>query len=352
MRKSVLLFLAVVVFVSAIHSLVLGADVIKLKAANYLPATHPMSLLTGWFCDEVKNRTKGQVEITYHAGGTLLNPVKMYDGVVTGITDLGFSHIQYTRGRFPVMEVFDLPLGFPSGWTDTQVATDFFNKYKPKEWNDVHVLYVTPTGPLILQTIGKPVKTMEDLKGLKVRATGQLTDVLKALGGLPVPLPMPDVYEALRRGVIDGVMVDLSTLKYWKFAEVTKFVTAHWQLGTGITFYYVMNKDKWNALSPDLQKIFTEVALAAKEKQAALWDQMDIEGMDLFKTKGGQIISLSDAEAAKWVKAVEPVIGDYKKSMAAKGYKEAEVDDWVKYIKGRIGYWHKEQKKRGIPSAF
>jgi len=352
MRKSGMLFFAVIVFVLMTHSLVLGADVIKLKAANYLPATHPMSLLTGWFCDEVKSLTKGQVEITYHAGGTLLNPIKMYDGVVTGITDLGFSHIQYTRGRFPVMEVFDLPLGFPSGWTDTQVATDFFNKYKPKEWDDVHVLYVTPTGPLILQTIGKPVKTMEDLKGLKIRATGQLTDVIKALGGLPVPLPMPDVYEALRRGVIDGVTVDLSTLKYWKFAEVTKYVTAHWQLGTGITFYYVMNKNKWNALSPDLQKIFTEVASAAREKQAALWDQMDIEGMDLFKSKGGQVISLSDAEAAKWMKAVEPVIADYKKSMATKGYKDAEVDDWVKYIKGRIGYWHKEQKKRGIPAPF
>jgi len=352
MRKSMTLLLTVVILVFAMHSLVLGADVIKLKAANYLPATHPMSLLTGWFCDEVKNRTKGQVEITYHAGGTLLNPIKMYDGVVTGITDMGLSHIQYTRGRFPMMEVFDLPLGFPSGWVDTQVATDFFNKYKPKEWDDVHVLYVTPCGPLILQTISKPVKTLEDLKGLKIRATGQLTDVIKALGGLPVPLPMPDVYESLRRGVIEGVTVDLSTLKYWKFAEVVKYVTSTWQLGSGITFYYVMNKSKWNALSPDLQKIFTEVASEAREKQAALWDQMDIEGMDLFKSKGGQVISLSDAEAGKWKKAVEPVITDYKKSMVSKGHKEADIDGWLKYISERIGYWQKEQKKRGIPSPF
>lgn len=352
MRKSITLLMVVVLLVFATHSIVRGAEVIKLKAANYLPVTHPMSLLTGWFCDEVKNRTKGQVEIAYHPGGTLLNPVKMYDGVITGITDMGLSHIQYTRGRFPVMEVFDLPLGFPSGWVDTQVATDFFNKYKPKEWDDVHVLYVTPTGPLILQTISKPVKALEDLKGLKIRATGQLADIIKALGGVPVPLPMPDVYESLRRGVIEGVTVDLSTLKYWKFAEVVKCVTAHWQLGTGITFYYVMKKDKWNALSPDIQKIFTEVAFETREKQAALWDQMDIEGMDLFKNKGGQVINLSEAEAAKWIKAVEPVIGEYKKSMASKGYKEAEVDGWVKYIKERIEYWQKEQKKRGIPSLF
>jgi hypothetical protein len=72
----------------------------------------------------------------------------------------------------------------------------------------------------------------------------------------------------------------------------------------------------------------------------------------LFKSKGGEVISLSDAEAQKWIKAVEPVIGDYKKSMVSKGHKEADVDSWVKYIKERIDYWHKEQKKRGIPSAF
>ena len=122
----------IVVFVFATHSFVRGAEVIKLKAANYLPVTHPMSVLSGWFCDEIKKRTNGRVEITYYPGGTLLTAVKMYDGVVTGISDMGLSHIQYTRGRFPVTEVFDLPLGFPSGWVATQVSTDFYNKYKPK----------------------------------------------------------------------------------------------------------------------------------------------------------------------------------------------------------------------------
>src|SRR4030042_5792344 len=150
MRKSITCLLAVLVvvtFVVATNSFVQAAKVIKLKAANYLPTTHPMSLLTGWFCEEIKKRTNGQVEITYYDGGTLLNPVKMYDGVVKGISDLGFSHIQYTRGRFPVTEVFDLPLGFPSGWVATQTSSDFYNKFKPREWEDVHVLCVNTSGP-------------------------------------------------------------------------------------------------------------------------------------------------------------------------------------------------------------
>jgi TRAP-type C4-dicarboxylate transport system substrate-binding protein len=276
----------------------------------------------------------------------------MYDGVVTGITDMGFSHVSYTRGRFPMSEIFELPQGFPSGWVATHVSNDFYNKYKPKEWNEVHVLYVTNPGPLILETVSKPVRTLEDLKGMKIRATGLMSDIIKALGGVPMPLEMPDVYDALRRAVIDGVTVDLSTLKAWKFGEVVKYVTADWQLGNGYTFYWVMNKNKWNALPPDIQKIFAEVASETKEKQAALWNQMDIEARDWFKNQGGQIIPFSDAEAAKWLKAVEPVFASYKKSMAGKGYKEAEVDDWLKYIKERIGYWTKEEKQKKIPTPF
>lgn len=352
MKKRIVLFLLVAVFVFACSPLVYAQNVIKLKASNYLPVTHPMSVLSGWFCDEVKKRTNGRVEITYYGGGTLLNPVKMYDGVLTNISDIGFSHIDYTRGRFPVMEVFDLPLGFPSGWVATQVSTDFFNKYTLSAWNDVHVLYVTTSGPLVLLTNNKAVKTLEDLKGIKIRAVGVMTDVIKGLGGLPVPLQMPDVYDALRRGVIDGVTVDLSTLKYWKFAEVIKYVTADWQLGTGYTFYWVMNKRKWDPLPPDIQKVFTDVASEARERQAALWNEMDIAGRDLFTSQGGRIISLSDDEVDKWIKAVEPVIADYKKNMVSKGHTDAEIDGWLTYIKSRIGYWKEEQKRRGVPAPF
>jgi TRAP-type C4-dicarboxylate transport system substrate-binding protein len=276
----------------------------------------------------------------------------MYDGIVTGIADMGLSHIDYTRGRFPVTEVFDLPLGFTSGWVDTQVATDFHNKYKPKEWDEVHVLYLSTSGPLILETVNKPVKTLEDIKGLKVRAVGVMSDVIKALGAVPIPLEMPDCYDSLRRAVIDGITVDLSTLKYWKFAEVIKYVTADWQLGTGYTFYWVMNKRKWDGLPPDIQKIFTEVASETRDKQGALWNQMDIEGREAFTSVGGQMISLTDAEAAKWIKAVEPVIAAYKNSMAPKGYNAADIDGWLKYIEERIEYWGKVEKQKKIPAPY
>jgi TRAP-type transport system periplasmic protein len=352
MRRCVAVWLPVMLSLFASRSLAGGAEVIRLKSANYLPPTHKMSLLGQKFCEEVNKRSNGRVEITYYPGGTLLSPVKMFPGVVTGITDMGLSHIAYTRGRFPVTEAFDLPLGFPSGYVASQVSNDFYNKFKPVEWESAHVLYFATSGPLVLHTVSKAVRNLEELKGLKIRATGAISDVVKALGAVPVPIEMPDVYEALRRQVIDGIMVDLSTLKYWKFAEVEKYVTASWRLGTGYTFYFVMNRNKWNSLPPDIQKIFTEVSFEIMNKQAALWNEMDIEGRDLLKSIGGQVLPLSDSEAARWVRTVEPVIGTYKKDMAARGHKAAEIDGWVAYIRERIDYWRGEEKKRGIPAPF
>jgi hypothetical protein len=86
--------------------------------------------------------------------------------------------------------------------------------------------------------------------------------------------------------------------------------------------------------------------------QAALWNEMDIEGRDLLKSVGGQIFNLTEAEATKWVKAVEPVIAAYKKDMVSKGHKEADVNSWISYIKERIDFWKKEEKKRNIASPF
>ena len=216
----------------------------------------------------------------------------------------------------------------------------------------VHLLYINTSGPLVLQTISKPVRTLADLKGLKIRGAGRMTETLRSLGAIPMPLETPDVYEALRRAVIDGIMVDLSTLKYWKFAELVSYVTPTWQLGTGITFYCVMNKNKWNALPADIQKIFTETAAEAREWQASLWNEMDIEGRDVFKAKGGQILALSDAEAMKWIKAVEPVIAAYKKEMVSQGFKASDVDKWIDFIKERIAYWKAEELQRKVPAPF
>ncbi len=350
-RKIMLLALAGV-FVFSVYSFASGAEVIKLKVAEFNPATHPTSVLAQKFCDEVTKRSNGRAELSFYPGGILLSAPKMFAGVTQGIADIGFSHVAYTRGRFPVTEMFELPLGFPSSFVTGQAYNDFYEKFKPAEWNGVHVFHFYTTAPSLVQTASKPIRTLEDMKGVKIRATGQSSEVVKALGGNPLPIEMPDLYEALRRGVIDGATLDLSPLKYYKFADVIKYVTASWRVGTQYVFYAVMNLNKWNSLPPDIKKILADAASEMKEKQILLWDQIGIEGRDYFKAQGGQIISLPDAEVAKWVKAVEPVITAYKKDMVSKGFKESEIDNWLAYTNERIEYWKKQEKERGLPSTF
>ncbi|MBA4418447.1 MAG: C4-dicarboxylate ABC transporter substrate-binding protein [Syntrophus sp. (in: bacteria)] len=347
-----LVVLAFVVSLLVSFSSVAKGDVIKLKFANYFPPTHMNSVMMGKYCEELNKKLAGKVEVTQYTGGTLLTAPKMAAGVASGVADIGLSHCSYSRGRFPVMEIMEAPLGFPSSWIASHVAMEFYDKFKPKEWGAFHALMFSTSPPNVVQTVKKPVKTMEDMKGMKIRGTGRIGDTVKALGAAPMPIETVDLYEALRRGVVDGTYTPLETLKGFKFGEVQKYASATWKVGSVFQFYVVMNKRKWDSLPTDAQKIITEFSKEFLERWAVEWNKIDIEGREYFIKLGGQVLPVSDAEQAKMVKAVEPVIADYKKDLVSKGYKAAEVDSWVAFIKERIEYWTAQEKAQKIPTAY
>lgn len=347
-KYSVLIFVvSFVLFSSYAH-----ADVIKLKFANYFPPTHMNSVMMGKYCEELNKKLAGKVEVTQYTGGTLLTAPKMAAGVASNVADIGLSHLSYSRGRFPVMEVMELPIGFPSSWIASHVGMDFYEKFKPKEWDAFHPLMFSTSPPNVIQTLKKPVKTLEELKGLKIRGTGRIGDIVKALGAVPMPIETVDLYEALRRGVIDGTYTPLETLKGFKLGEVEKYSSATWKVGSVFQFYVVMNKRKWDSLPPDVKKVFTEFSKEFLERWAVEWNKIDIEGRDFFTKLGGQVLPVSDAEQDKMVKAVQPVIADYKKDLVSKGHKAAEVDGWVNFVKERIEYWKGREKAQKVPTAY
>jgi TRAP-type C4-dicarboxylate transport system substrate-binding protein len=250
------------------------------------------------------------------------------------------------------MEIMELPLGFPSPWIAGHVSNDFYDKFKPKEWDGYHLIVFCTSPVNVLQTLSKPVKTLEDLKGMKIRGTGRIGDIAKALGAVPMPIEIVDTYEALRRGVVEGNFGPLEQLKGFKIGEIEKYVTASWHIGSVFSFYLVMNKAKWNSLPADVQKTITEYSKDFLDRWLLEWNAIDIEGREWFLKQGGQVLPLSDAESARWVKAADPVIGDYKKDMVAKGYKPAEVDGWISFIKERIEYWKGQEKVKKVPTAY
>ncbi|MDR2018770.1 MAG: TRAP transporter substrate-binding protein [Syntrophobacterales bacterium] len=349
-RKVTALLFAIALVLSV--SSMAGADVIKLKFANYFPPTHMNSVMMGKYCEEINKKLAGKAEVTQYTGGTLLTATKMAAGVSSGIADIGLSHLSYSRGRFPVMEIMELPLGFPSSWIATHVGMDFYEKVKPKEWDAYHPLMFSTSPPNVIQTLKKPVKTLDELKGLKIRGSGRIGDIVKALGAIPMPIETVDLYEALRRGVVDGTYTPLETLKGFKLGEVEKYSSATWKVGSVFQFYVVFNKRKWDSLPPDVKDIFTEFSKEFVERWAVEWNKIDFEGKEYFMKLGGQIVPVSDAEQAKMVKAVEPVVSDYKKDLIAKGFKAAEVDGWVNFVKERIEYWKGQEKEQKVPTVY
>ncbi len=325
---------------------------IKLTYNNFFPPTHRMALLGAEFCKEIEKRTNGKVKIAYYAGGTLLKAPQVFDGVVKGIADIGMSNLAYTRGRFPEMEICDLPFGCPSGWVSTHMVDKFYREAKPKGFEKAQLLYFHACGPNIIYTASVPVKTLSDLKGLTIRGTGRIADTVEALGATSRPIAMAEAYEALSRNVIAGVMGPMEMLKGWRTGEVAKFATNCWEVGNVYTFYVVMNKRKYNALPPDVKKVFDEVSAEWVEKHAMAWNDIDKEGKAFFESKGGKVINLSKDEAARWVEAVQPVIKTYEKEMVSKGMKPDTVKERVVLIKKLVKDLTKDQKEKGIKSPY
>jgi TRAP-type C4-dicarboxylate transport system substrate-binding protein len=175
---------------------------------------------------------------------------------------------------------------------------------------------------------------------------------VKALGAIPVPISTPDLYDSLKRSVIEGALVPMETLKGFKTGELLKYTTASWKIGSAYCFYVLMNKTKWNSLPPDVKKVFTKFSREFAERWYMEWNSIDIAGRDYFLKQGGRIVPLADAEAAKWIKAVQPVINDYKRDLLSKGYKEADIEEWLAYVKERIAYWKKQEKARMVPTSY
>lgn len=310
---------------------VVAAEPIKLSYSNFFPPTHIQSKLAEQWCREVETRSGGQVVIEYYPAGTLTKPKDCYDGVVQRISDIGLSAPGYTKGRFPVMNGVDLPMGYTSGVQATAVANAVFGKFTPKEFDDVHVLYFHAHGPGKLHTAGKPVKTMADLKGMKIRATGNSASVITALGGSPVAMSMPDSYQSIQKGVVNGGIYPVETNKGWKMGEVVDYLTDTTAVAYTTTFFVVINKDVWASLPPEAQKAMTEVSAEWIPKHGQAWDESDKEGLDFFLGQSGNaVVTMDDQETQAWKKAMEPIFVEYEGECAKVGVDGKAVIEFMR----------------------
>jgi len=310
-----------------------GATV-ELSYSTFFPATHGNTILAVEWGKAITERTKGAVKINMFPGGTLTPGDQCYDGVVKGISDIGMSVLSYTKGRFPLIEVIDMPLGYKGGLQATRLINAFYGKFKPKELDEVKVMYFHAHGPGILHTTETTITKMDELKGMKIRCTGTTSKVVKALGATPVAMAQTETYEALKKGIAVGVMSPIETMKGWKFAEVTKYTTLNYGSAYSLGFFVVMNKKKWESLPKDVQDAIEKINEEWIDKTGKNWDLIDKEGKEYALTKGHKFLDLSKEQDELWAKTVRPVLDEYVASMQAKSLPGKEALefclDWLK----------------------
>ncbi|MDR3088918.1 MAG: TRAP transporter substrate-binding protein [Desulfobulbaceae bacterium] len=290
-----------------------------MKYANMFPSTHIQSKLAESWGKAVEEVTQGRVKIEYYPGGSLLKGKQIFDGVVDGIADVGFAAAAYTAGRFPLVSVFDLPLGYPSGAAATKAVNDVYAAMGGNDFRDAELMYLHAHGPGFITTNGREVRTLADMRGLRIRSTGVSAEMVKALGGTPVAMEMGDTYESLQKGVVDGSAHPVESNVGWKLGEVITTMTRCYPVAYTTTFFVVMNKDKWAEISTADQRAIRRVNDEWLVKHGAAWDESDAAGLQELQARNVTIIDLDPAESAAWAVAVAPVIDSYAEHIKAKG---------------------------------
>jgi TRAP-type C4-dicarboxylate transport system substrate-binding protein len=300
-----------------------SAAPVTLSYANFPPApTFPCVQMERWK-QEVESRTQGQVQINTFPGGTLLDAKDMMDGVIAGQADIGCLCMAYQPGRFVVTNATSLPLGIPNARVGSMVLWDLYQKYQPREFADVKVLTMFTTAPANIMS-KKAVRSLADLKGLDLRASGGAAEILKAWGANQVGMPMSATPEALQKGVVQGLFSSLEVMKDLKFAEICKYVTL---TETVIyPFAVVMNLERWNALPPAVQQVMDDLRVAQAEWTGTYMDNHVQEALAWSRdTHQVEIIALPEAEKAEWGRLLQPITDDWVQANGAENFPAAAI---------------------------
>ncbi len=302
---------------------VASAAEISLSYANFPPAkTFPCIQMERWK-QEVEKRTGGKVQVQTYPGSTLLGAKNTLRGVMQGQADIGCISLAYHPGVFPLCSVFELPLGFTTSTSASLALWDLFSKYQPKEFKKFKVLTMFTSAPSNIMT-EVPVRTLADLKGLEIRASGILSKILESLGATPVSMPMSATPEALQKGVVKGLFSSFEVLKDLNFAEICRYET---ETNTAVyPFAIIMNKNSWNGLPDDVKKVLNDLGREQAEWTGNYMDQHVKDSLAWAKDKYSiEMIKMSDADMKEIKDKTLPLIEDWKKKAADKGIDGAAV---------------------------
>ena len=303
-----------------------SAQEVKLKFHHlWNPAAMGATNVIKPWCEKIAAESNGRMVCelfpAMQLGGT---PAQLIDQVRDGVVDIVFTVPGYTAGRFPITEVFELPFMTNSAEAGAKSVWDFYAKYGQKEWAGFKPLLFTVHDEGYLHTRDKQVKTMADLKGLKIRAsTRTVSKMVTALGATPVQMPLPSVAESVSKGVIDGFLLPWEVFPPLKLHEMVKY---HSETDPSRPALYasvltmVMNPAKYSSLAPDLKAIIDRNSGATLSAFAGkAWDDSQAGNRNPAVDRGNTFYTIPASELDNWVKASANVSEEWVAAMDKAG---------------------------------
>ena len=289
------------------------------KLHHFLP---PMSMqhskvFVPW-AEKIAEESNGRINIeiypTMQLGG---KPPHLYDQVRKGVVDMSWTVGGYTPGRFPKATVFELPFMVTDARSVSMALQEYMETEIADEFEDVHVLALHAHARGVLHSRETQIKTMEDLKGLKVRAPNKMmAGAFEILGANPVFMPVPQMPSALSKGVLDVAVLPYEVIKPLKIHQLVKYHTeVQGDRGLYAQFFiFSMNKDAYASLPDDLKQVIDNnsgMELAAHIGQ--MFDESELVGRAAAEENGNTFYVLDDAERQRWMEALQPVTDEWIK---------------------------------------
>lgn len=318
------------------------AQEVTLKVHHFLPAgSFANTMFIQPWCDKVakdsNNRMRCQIYPSMQLGGT---PPQLIDQVRDGVVDVIWTLTGYTPGRFPRVEAFELPFMMQSPEATSKALWDYVQQYAPQEFKDMHPIVFHVHGDGVFHLRDKPIRTLADFKGLKLRApTRQTNKFLAALGATPVAMPVPAVGESISKGVIDGAVVPYEVVPAVKLNELVKFHSetdpAEPAFYTA-TFVFAMSNAKYQSLPADLKKVIdANSGLAASGMAGRAFLAADAEGKKTTARNTTNVIPASELVA--WKKIGQQVTDTWVSDMNAKGLNGQQLLDGARALIAKHG---------------
>ena len=286
--------------------------------------------------EELKKRSKDKINYTMFAGGALGKGPEHFDIVSKGLSDMGYFTATWTPGRFPLTDVLSLAALVDGKDIATEIGNAMYKRVLHQEFSGVKMVELNGCIQAFLWT-KKPVRTLEDVKGLKVRSPGgHQTQYIKALGAEPVFMPLGDVYLAMETGTVDGIVTCPPLVISFKLHEVAKYgvVTTFGCVSEGV----IMNGDSWKKVPDDLRPVFDEVTHNPFKTTGGLTRDVYKTMMKEITDKKVELYNLPPAEAERWYERFRDVTRKWVADLEAKGLKAKEV----------VTMYNEECEKRGV----